>query len=153
MSGTPGHVTRIVWQVAPLAFPVGQATDGFSTVTLPNKDTVEDVKDNEGKGEDVDVDEGKDKDAAALKSAGIQARDITTANITLSAQYRYAENQPPVITGYQASNPVSIRFRNIRDSGAILDSLVAQGANQINGPSLSVKAIALDGSTLDSYTH
>ncbi len=31
-----------------------------------------------------------------------------------------------------------MRFRDIRSSGAILDALVAQGANQINGPSLTV---------------
>src|SRR4051812_16889154 len=40
---------------------------------------------------------------AALRRAGIAERDIQTANVGLSPQYRYAENQPPVITGYQAS--------------------------------------------------
>jgi len=43
-----------------------------------------------------------------------------------------------VLTGYQASNNVSIKFRDIRNSGTILDALVAQGANQINGPSLTI---------------
>jgi uncharacterized protein len=76
---------------------------------------------------------------AALKKAGVQARDITTSNIALSAQYRYADNQSPVITGYQATNSVSIRFRDIAQSGAILDTLVAEGANQINGPTLSIE--------------
>jgi hypothetical protein len=33
---------------------------------------------------------------------------------------------------------VTIRFRDIRNSGKILDALVGQGANQINGPSLTV---------------
>src|SRR3546814_8556575 len=53
-------------------------------------------------------------------------------------QYRYQENQPPQLVGYQASNMVQVRFRKIEDSGRIIDALVAQGANQINGPSLSV---------------
>jgi uncharacterized protein YggE len=75
---------------------------------------------------------------AALRKAGIAERDLTTANISLAPQYRYADNQPPVITGYQASNSVSVRFRDIAKSGTILDTLVAQGANQINGPSLSL---------------
>lgn len=75
---------------------------------------------------------------AALKKAGVADRDIQTSSISLNPQYRYADNQPPVLTGYQASNQVSIRFRDVRRAGAILDTLVAQGANQINGPSLTV---------------
>ncbi|MEO7504660.1 MAG: SIMPL domain-containing protein [Sphingomicrobium sp.] len=76
---------------------------------------------------------------AALKKAGIADKDIQTSSINLSPEYRYDNNQPPVLTGYQASNTVSIRFRDIRKSGEILDALVAQGANQINGPSLTVE--------------
>ena len=75
---------------------------------------------------------------AALKRAGIADRDIQTSSINLNPDYRYDNNQPPVLTGYQASNSVSIRFRDIRNSGKILDALVAQGANQINGPSLTI---------------
>ena len=75
---------------------------------------------------------------AALKRAGIADRDIQTSSISLNPDYRYENNQPPVLTGYQASNNVSIRFRDIRNSGTILDALVAQGANQINGPSLTI---------------
>ena len=78
---------------------------------------------------------------AALKSAGVAERDVQTATISLNPQYRYAENQPPVITGYQASNNVSVKFRDIARSGAILDALVRQGANQIDGPNLSIDQI------------
>lgn len=78
---------------------------------------------------------------SALKKAGVADRDVQTAAISLNPQYRYQDNEPPVITGYQASNSVSVRFRNIEKSGAILDALVAQGANQINGPDLSIDAI------------
>lgn len=73
---------------------------------------------------------------AALREAGLAERDIATAAISLSPQYRYVENQAPVITGYQASNQVNIRFRDIARAGAILDVLVREGANQINGPTL-----------------
>ena len=75
---------------------------------------------------------------AALKRAGIEDRDIQTSSISLNPDYRYQDGQPPVLTGYQASNNVSVRFRDIRNSGKILDALVAQGANQINGPSLTI---------------
>ncbi len=75
---------------------------------------------------------------AAIRKAGVADRDIQTTSISLSPQYRYAENQPPVITGYQASSRVSVRFRDIKAAGPILDSLVAAGANQIDGPTLSI---------------
>ncbi|MGE3745684.1 MAG: SIMPL domain-containing protein [Sphingomonadaceae bacterium] len=75
----------------------------------------------------------------ALKSAGVADRDIQTASVNLSPQYRYVENKAPEITGYQASNQVSVRFRDIKRAGNILDTLVAQGANQINGPVFSVE--------------
>ncbi len=89
---------------------------------------------------------------AALKRAGVAPRDIMTTSATLSPQYRYAENQPPAITGYQATNMVSIRFRDVNASGAVLDVLVAQGANQIEGPTLSLAEpdAALDEARVDA---
>lgn len=82
---------------------------------------------------------------AALKAAGVADRDIQTATIALNPQYRYTDNQPPVITGYQATNSVSVKFRDIARSGSILDALVRQGANQIDGPSFTIDAIDAAG--------
>ena len=75
---------------------------------------------------------------AALRAAGIAERDIQTSTINLNPNYRYAENQPPQLIGYQAVNQVNVRFRDIAKTGAILDALVAEGANQINGPTLTI---------------
>ena len=75
---------------------------------------------------------------AALKRAGIADRDIQTSTISLNPEYRYAENQPPRLTGYRASNNVNVKFRDLKRTGAILDALVAEGANQLNGPSLTI---------------
>lgn len=75
---------------------------------------------------------------AALKRAGIAERDIQTSTISLNPEYRYGDNQPPVLTGYRASNQVDVRFRDIAQTGKILDALVAEGANQINGPNLMI---------------
>lgn len=89
---------------------------------------------------------------AALKRAGIADRDLATANVGLSPQYRYTEGQPPAITGYQATNTVSIRFRDVAKAGGVLDTLVAQGANQIDGPNLSIDKpeAALDEARTDA---
>jgi uncharacterized protein len=75
---------------------------------------------------------------AALKAQGIADKDIQTQSINLSPQYRYVNNETPQIIGYQASNTIVVRFRDIGKSGAVLDVLVRQGANQINGPTLTV---------------
>ena len=75
---------------------------------------------------------------AALRKAGVEPRDIQTSAINLAPQYRYADNQPPVLTGYQASNQVTVRLRDVARAGSVLDALVAAGANQINGPTLMV---------------
>ena len=79
-----------------------------------------------------------DRVLAALKRAGIEERDVQTSSINLNPEYRYQENQAPQLVGYTASNQVSIRFRDIRNTGKILDALVAEGANQINGPTLTI---------------
>jgi hypothetical protein len=75
---------------------------------------------------------------AALKRAGVEDRDIQTSNVSLNPEYRYPENQPPQLVAYTATNTVNVRFRDIRSSGKILDALVGQGANQINGPNLTI---------------
>lgn len=79
-----------------------------------------------------------DRVIAALRAAGIAERDIQTSGINLNPQYRYAENMPPAITGYQASNTVNVKVRELAKLGKVLDTLVAQGANQINGPSFGL---------------
>ena len=70
---------------------------------------------------------------AALKRQGIEAKDIQTSGLNLGAQYAYEQNQPPKLTGYQASNQVSITVRDLARLGPTLDTVVSVGANQING--------------------
>lgn len=86
------------------------------------------------------------KVVAAIKAAGIAEKDVQTSGINLNPTYQYRDNQPPAITGYEASNTVSMTVRDIPRLGKILDSLAAVGANQINGPSFDVdrKDEALD---------
>ena len=85
-----------------------------------------------------DAAERMQKVLAALRHAGVVDRDIQTSNVSLNPEYRYPENQSPQLVGYTASNQLTIRFRDIKSSGKILDALVSEGANQINGPSLTI---------------
>ncbi|MCR6495649.1 SIMPL domain-containing protein [Thermomonas sp. S9] len=79
-----------------------------------------------------------DRVLAALRAAGIAERDIQTSGINLNPQYKYVDGAPPAITGYQASNTVNVKVRDLARLGKVLDTLVAQGANQINGPSFGI---------------
>ena len=75
---------------------------------------------------------------AAIKAAGVADKDVQTSGISLNPQYRYEEIQPPRITGYQASNTVNVKLREVAKMGKVLDALVASGANQVNGPSFGI---------------
>ena len=82
--------------------------------------------------------EQMDKVMAAIRAAGIAERDTQTSGVNLNPDYRYEENQAPVITGYQASNTVNIKVRDLSKLGKVLDALVASGANQVNGPNFEI---------------
>ena len=77
---------------------------------------------------------------AALKKAGIADRDIQTAGLNLQPQYRYEQNQPPILTGFQAANRVQVTLRDLKGSGKVIDTLVKEGANQIDGPNFRISA-------------
>jgi uncharacterized protein YggE len=76
---------------------------------------------------------------AALKRGGIAEKDIQTSNLNLNPQYRYVENQPPELTGYQAANQVAVTVRDLKRLGPALDAAVASGANQVNGIGFGLK--------------
>lgn len=76
---------------------------------------------------------------AALRAAGIAERDLQTAGINLAPQYVYEENKPPRLTGYQVTNTVNVKIRDLTKIGPVLDALVAQGINQISGPNFQIE--------------
>lgn len=72
---------------------------------------------------------------AALKSSGIAETDIRTARISLQPQQsmRGPAQDHPQITGYRASNRVTVRIRDIARVASTIDTLVGAGANDIGG--------------------
>lgn len=74
----------------------------------------------------------------ALKRAGIAARDIQTSNLNLNPQYAYEQNQPPRLTGYQASNQVTVAVHDLARLGQAVDATVNAGANQVHGISFGL---------------
>jgi uncharacterized protein YggE len=92
---------------------------------------------------------------AALRQAGIAERDIQTSNINVEPQYRDGPNQKPTISGYQVTNTVRVRLHDLARVGDVLDALVRQGANQIEGPGFTLDKpdAALDEARTDAIGH
>lgn len=75
---------------------------------------------------------------AAVKRAGILDRDVQTSQLSIQPQMVYAENVPPRVTGYQATNTVTVKVRNMNNVGKVVDAVVSQGSNQLNGVTFSI---------------
>ena len=75
---------------------------------------------------------------AALKRGGIAAKDIQTSQLGVEPQYAYEQNQPPRLTGYRASNQVTVTVRDLNRLGPAVDAVVSAGANQVGGISFGL---------------
>jgi uncharacterized protein len=74
-----------------------------------------------------------------IRALGIDEDDVQTTGINLGARYDYDQaTQRQVFRGYQASNRVSVKLREVEEVGGVLDALVAAGATDINGPNFSL---------------
>jgi uncharacterized protein len=68
----------------------------------------------------------------ALKSAGIDAKDIQTSRLSLQPQY--APNRTPgMVVGYHAGNHVTVRLHDVTKVAGTIDTLVGAGATDIGG--------------------
>ncbi|WP_209011776.1 SIMPL domain-containing protein [Roseibium aggregatum] len=78
---------------------------------------------------------------ADIKAAGIEAKDIQTSGFSIYPRYenrKDGNNEPPKIVGYEVSNGVTVRVRALEKLGAILNAVVASGANSVDGISFAV---------------
>lgn len=75
-----------------------------------------------------------------IRALGIDEDDVQTTGINLGARYDYDQaTQRQVFRGYQASNRVSVKLREVDATGRVLDALVAAGATDISGPNFSLE--------------
>lgn len=75
---------------------------------------------------------------AKLKKLGIADKDIQTSEVSLSQQYDYRDGAQK-FTGYQASNMVNFKLRDLKKLGALLDALASDGATNFNGPRFEIE--------------
>jgi len=76
----------------------------------------------------------------ALEEEGVQGRDIQTTELALHPRW----DQPgegggtPTVSGYTASNLVTIQLRDIDALGGLIDVIATAGANRIHGISFEL---------------
>jgi uncharacterized protein YggE len=69
---------------------------------------------------------------SALKAAGIAQQDVQTARLSLHPVRDNKNNELRVI-GFQATNQVSVKIRDVAKIADVIDRLIGAGANDISG--------------------
>ncbi len=73
-----------------------------------------------------------EKVMAALKSLGVADKDIQTTGFNIWQQTRWDQNnQEEVVIGYQVSNNIQVKVRDVDTTGAVLDAAVMAGGDNI----------------------
>ncbi len=70
---------------------------------------------------------------AAIKENDIAERDIQTSGLSLQPQYDSRQGGSNRLTGFQMSNRITVKLRDISKLPAVLDRAVGAGANEMSG--------------------
>ncbi|HET9714735.1 MAG TPA: SIMPL domain-containing protein [Pseudolabrys sp.] len=70
---------------------------------------------------------------SAIKDAGVAERDIQTSRLAIQPQYDANKAGPPRLTGFQVTNQVTIKIRDIDRLPSVLDRAIGAGANEMSG--------------------
>lgn len=78
---------------------------------------------------------------ARLQELGVAARDMQTAGLSLTPVWRDRRSGEEQLQpwGFEASNIVSLRLRDLDALGTVLDALVSDGANRLDGVSFGLQ--------------
>ncbi|MBS0125176.1 SIMPL domain-containing protein [Thetidibacter halocola] len=69
-----------------------------------------------------------------LTAMGVEPRDVQTSDLSLGPVWtQHNSSGEAVITGYEASNRLTVRVRNLDSLGGVLDAVLEDGANRFSG--------------------
>lgn len=91
----------------------------------------------------------------ALKSAGLSEKDYQTSRLSLQPQYTNQNRPgPSTLSGFRATNHVTIRLRDVTRIGSVIDAVTAAGANDIGGINFMVSNASklLDNARAEAVT-
>jgi len=83
-----------------------------------------------------------DKLVKALKDQGVADKDIQTQYFNITQVYRWDnDKQTQVVIGYQVTNTVTVKVRQVENAGKIIDAVVAAGGDltRVNGITFTVE--------------
>lgn len=73
-----------------------------------------------------------------LKELSIEAKDIQTVNYNVYPQYDYTQAEGQKLKGYQVSQNVTVKIRNLDNANKVLALAGEVGANNVSGLSFTV---------------
>jgi uncharacterized protein YggE len=77
---------------------------------------------------------------AALRGADLGPHDIQTSTLSLSPQYAYRQGEAARLTGYQATNEVTVRVTDLARLEPAIDAAVGAGATDVAQISFGLKS-------------
>src|SRR6185369_10450543 len=75
----------------------------------------------------------------ALKAAAGAGAEVKTSGYSLQPQRVYKEGQPPVISGFEARNSVTVTMNELNKLGSVIDAAAQAGSNDISGIAFTLK--------------
>lgn len=118
--------------------------------------TIRDVNET-SKGAQDKVAEIENKALSVLKDAGVEEKDIKTSNASFYPKYEYKNvldtdivtcqaigcpepvyNRKRVLVGYEASESINVKIRDLDMVGKIMEDLAEVGVNELNGPNFEI---------------
>ena len=132
---------------AAIAMPASAATSATRYITVNSEGTVKVAPDAVRLNATVSIVGANSKSAlaeastasaavrAALKTSGVDTKDIATQSITVYPEYNYTQDKGQSLIGYRAAQSFVVTIRNAKSAGAIVDAVVAAGGDslQVNG--------------------
>lgn len=74
----------------------------------------------------------------AVKSLGIEEKDIKTSGYSLNPVYNWTENRGQELSGYEVTQNVSLKIRDLDIIGDVIAKTTEQGANQVGNISFTI---------------
>ena len=79
---------------------------------------------------------------AALRARGLGEHDVATSTLGLAPQYAYPQGQAAQLTGYEATNGVTVTLTDLTLVGPVVDAAVGAGANDAGQISFGLRSRA-----------
>lgn len=75
---------------------------------------------------------------AEVKKLGIEDKDIKTSDYNLSPVYNYTNDKGQELIGYEVTQTLTLKIRDLSKIGDVISKTTAQGANQVGNISFTI---------------